>query len=70
MFVVTELDGAKKHQEADKKAIDELVRERDILNKVQMEICLTLKIRPFKRNKKLRYFAFMKKFAKILFFLL
>ena len=30
----TELDAAKKQAEADKKAIEDLVRERDILNKV------------------------------------
>ena len=31
----TELDAAKKQAEADKKAIEDLVRERDILNKVR-----------------------------------
>ena len=32
---ITEIDASKRQHEADKKAIDELVRERDILNKVR-----------------------------------
>ena len=34
MFFYLELESSKKQAEADKKAIDDLVRERDILNKV------------------------------------
>lgn len=33
---MAELESSKKQAEADKKAIDDLVRERDILNKVQL----------------------------------
>ena len=33
-FFKSELESSKKQAEADKKAIDDLVRERDILNKV------------------------------------
>ena len=34
MIIVAELEASKKQTEADKKVIDDLVRERDILNKV------------------------------------
>ena len=37
-FIVSELDANKKQAEQDRKAIDELVRERDILNKVWLEM--------------------------------
>ena len=36
LFISPELESSKKQAEADKKAIDDLVRERDILNKVQL----------------------------------
>lgn len=38
MLFYSELESSKKQAEADKKAIDDLVRERDILNKVQYKI--------------------------------
>lgn len=34
LFILIELEASKKQTEADKKVIDDLVRERDILNKV------------------------------------
>lgn len=34
IFFFLELDGAKRHIEQEKKQIDDLTRERDILNKV------------------------------------
>ena len=35
-FFLLELESSKKQTEQDKKAIDDLVRERDILNKVNL----------------------------------
>ena len=35
-MLLTELEGNKKQAEQDRKAIDELIRERDILNKVSL----------------------------------
>lgn len=37
-FYILELEASKKQQEVDKKAIDDLVRERDILNKVLRKV--------------------------------
>ena len=37
LFRFAELEASKKQAEQDKKAIDELVRERDILNKVSVK---------------------------------
>ena len=36
--IFPELESSKKQAEADKKAIDDLVRERDILNKVRQYV--------------------------------
>ena len=44
-FYLIELESSKKQAEADKKAIDDLVRERDILNKVFMLLKLISKSR-------------------------
>ena len=38
IFYILELEASKKQQEVDKKAIDDLVRERDILNKVLRKV--------------------------------
>lgn len=39
----TDLESSQKQVEADKKASDELIRERDILNKVCVVMCLANK---------------------------
>lgn len=41
-FISLELEASKKQSEQDRKAIDDLVRERDILNKVQINNLLSL----------------------------
>lgn len=42
-FFLIELEAAKKQAETDKKGIEDLVRERDILNKVCQFLCIFFK---------------------------